>query len=259
MHNGLDRSKYGSPIRIACVLSGRYAVCGRFNNSLDLWLIPYMTSPGNRSAKSCSTPGNDVCYNLWSIAAEVERPLNASTPDRSRGLGIKSQPESSERIPRTILTLVKWYLSIILIKQTWITNVPWEFRLIVPSVVLPIEFRVNLIVRFVSSVTKLTGKWGAHIKVVSCAVHHRRFRVIEGPAIPKLNRRTPPPPFISRCQMSIIKSAIVQVWIEGTDVMGLILFNIRFLYIGLNQSFGVYLAIFIVSLLNFVVLIIHYW
>lgn len=64
-------------------------------------------------------------------------------------------------------------------------------RLIVPPVELPIEFHVKLNVRFVSSITKLTGKWGAHIKVVSCAVHHQHFRVIEGLNIPKLNRRTP--------------------------------------------------------------------
>lgn len=37
-------------------------------------------------------------------------------------------------------------------------------RLIVPPVELPIEFHVKLNVRFVSSVTKLTGKWGRILK-----------------------------------------------------------------------------------------------
>lgn len=54
--------------------------------------------------------------------------------------------------------------------------------------------------------------------------------------------------------MPVIKSAggYCTSTIEGTDVMGLTLFNIRFLYAGLNQPFDIYLAIFIVFLLNFV-------
>lgn len=66
-------------------------------------------------------------------------------------------------------------------------------------IVSAIEFRVNLVVRCISDVTKLTGKSEAHIKVVSCCPSSERFRVIESPTIPKLNRWLL---FISRCQVS---------------------------------------------------------
>lgn len=106
---------------------------------------------------------------------------------------------------RTTCSRVRLYLSISTQRSEASVLGARVRRLIVPAIELPIANIVSIrpgVVHTgrVSNVTTGgTGKSGPNTKVVSRAVHHhRRFRVIEGPAVPKLNRWMS---FISRRQV----------------------------------------------------------